>query len=309
MGGHESEHDVSLKSGQTALRALSAHNPLPVIVDKDLQTWHLQQPMSAEKALVHLKSSVDVALLMLHGPFGEDGTIQGAMETVGLPYTGSDVFASATAMSKSVSGLLFKEAGLKTPEFVSFTKYEAEKYHPSIETLGFPLVIKPENGGSSVGIRFVSSWGELVEAVEDNSFTDFIAQEQITGRELTCGVIDIDGKPEALPITEIKPGNDYFDYESKYTPGASEEITPADLTPEDASAIKKMAIKAHRLLGCSGITRSDFIHDEASDTLYLLELNTAPGMTGTSLVPQEIEAAGKELGEVLEALCKQRSSQ
>ncbi len=295
------------------------------------------------KALDQLKSekSVDVVFIAMHGSFGEDGTIQGFLELAGVPYTGSGVLASALAMNKIKSMELFSFHGLNVPRYIFFSKQEwmtngetAEK----ISTLGgsqpkadqpprprsakrgglagaktsggknefaLPIIIKPSNCGSSVGVTIVRKLSELHKAIRKAFVHDsmVIAQEYIPGTEVTCAVLDEGGhkKPLALPPTQIIPKNsEFFDYYSKYTPGATEEITPPRLPSATIKKIQDNALKVHQILGCSGMSRTDMI--VAGDDVYVLETNTIPGMTETSLYPQAAAAIGISFPELLDKI-------
>jgi D-alanine-D-alanine ligase len=303
MGGHTSEHEVSLKSGQTALDALSSYKPSSCIIGADLNTWSVNdKTLPTNKAIDYLKSNYDVALLMLHGPFGEDGQIQKLLSEAGMPYTGSNERASKIAISKSETCKISLKHEINTSNCIVLNADNPELVQDKVEAIGFPAVIKPDAAGSSIGISFVDNWDELLEAVRGLEFKRLIVQPKIEGIELTCGIIDIGDNIQALPITQINPKvSDWFDYEAKYSHGGSEELTPAPIDEDLAKNLQEQAIKIHKAIGCSGITRSDFIFDGKNS--WLLEINTAPGMTATSLVPQEIKAAGLELGEVLYKLC------
>lgn len=255
----------------------------------------------------------------MHGPYGEDGTIQGFLELIGIPYTGSNVTASALAMDKILSAKLFRDRGLAVPEFVSFDKQGWRKNRKplsaKIKKLGLPVVIKPINLGSSVGITIVQKPALLLKAVRLALALspNVMAQKYIRGKELTCGVIDngIPGTEVALMPTEIIPKtSSFFDYHSKYTPGASEEITPPRLPKSIVKQIQQTALACHRTLGCSGMSRTDMILEEnrkqkienKDPKLYILEVNTIPGMTETSLLPQAAKASGITFAQLLERI-------
>lgn len=305
MGGPSAEHDVSLKTGKMVVKNLSRDkfNVKPVFVSKSGRF------LSPRKA--------DVAFIAMHGPYGEDGTIQGMLELAGIPYTGSGVLASALAMDKVVSSALFRQAGVLVPQFFNFRKNDWQKHRSSIvkkiRTLRYPVVIKPRNLGSSIGISIVEKKSELAGGVKlaFSHSPEIIAQKYIRGREVACAVID-DGTPDteiALQPTEIVPkSRTFFDYYSKYTPGASEEITPALFPRSKIKEIQKTALACHRALGCSGMSRTDMIlgkstkHEARSTKLYVLEVNTIPGMTETSLLPKAAKACGISFPELLERI-------
>jgi len=306
MGGHASEHEVSLNSGQTAVDALKDSDWVSrLVISKNLRVWEIDgQQFSPSDALKKLKHSAEVCLLMLHGPFGEDGQIQAVLETIELPYTGSGMRASVLANDKLASNLIFEHAGLKVPDFIYFHRDDAQAKQAEIEKLDYPLVIKPVLGGSSVDIAIAKNWPEVKKCLKTEGFSEFLAQKFIYGTEVTCGVIDTGGQPQALDLIEIvPPKGSFFDYDAKYTAGASQEILPARVSDEATKEVQAAAVTAHAVLGCMGITRSDFIIN--GDGAWILEINTAPGMTDISLVPQELKAAGRNLGETFQELCQQ----
>lgn len=333
MGGPSDEHEVSLSTGKQILNALDKdkYSISSVTIGKDgkwllsnqnkLDTQHGDQS-SEEKSLTtietgraidQMKSSgnkIDVALIAMHGKFGEDGTIQGLLESVGIPYTGSGVLASALAMDKVRSSELFLYHGLLVPEFMHYSKNEWQKDGENIiqsikNKFGFPCVIKPTDSGSSVGVTIVKKFENLKSAIElafEKSNT-IMAQEFISGREVTCGVLDFGGDigEKALTPTEIIPKNsDFFDYKAKYTPGASNDITPPNMEKDIIEKIQAIALKAHTILGCSGMSRTDMM--VLGDDIYVLETNTIPGMTPTSLLPQEAQAEGISFPQLLDRI-------
>ena len=261
-------------------------------------------------ALDRLARDVDVVFVALHGPYGEDGTVQGLLESFGIAYTGSGVAASSLAMDKLRTKLMYRASSLPTPDFAvvrdsADTATVAAGLDDAAAHLGLPMVVKPNANGSSVWVSFPADFGALARAVETIGKTGEVVllERLVEGQELTCGVLDARGGPEALPVTEIVPGRgyDFFDYAAKYTPGATEEITPA-LIPE---ALRKMvqshAVKAHQVLGCRDMSRTDFVVDAEGEPL-LLETNTIPGFTATSLLPQAAAAAGLDLSQLVELL-------
>ncbi len=340
MGGPSPEHEVSLNSGKQILENLDKKKYLaqPVIITKTGQ-W-LFHPISrrgllkpnfnsygsstsvvkfAEKsALVELaKKKPDVAFIAMHGAYGEDGTLQGLLESIGMPYTGSGVLASALGMDKPRSCALFREAGFLVPDFVVITRQELQimfggstsKHKNGIifwQKSGFPLVVKPANRGSSVGISIVKNKKELLRGIKDAfKYSDrVILQRFIKGREITCGVLeDKNGKLIPLPPTEILPmAGKFYDYRSKYAKGGSKHVMPPPgISQKIIKKIQDAACRAHSVLGCSGMSRSDFILGE-DHKLYILEINTIPGMTSTSLLPEAAKAVGIEFSKLLDII-------
>jgi len=276
-GGWSSERDVSLTSGkQMANAARSAgYDVVEIDAGRDLAT----QLTDAEP---------DVVLNGLHGPWGEDGCVQGALEVLGLPYSHSGVLASALAMDKLKSKAVFREAGIPIAEDKQVTRAEAAAAHP----LKPPYVIKPVAEGSSFGVLIVREGanGPAKELTGPNwHYGDHLmAEEFIPGRELTVAVLG----DRALAVTEITTLRDYYDFDAKYEAGGSQHVIPADLPAHVTEAAMEFALKAHKALGCRGATRSDFRYDDKRDRLVILETNTQPGMTPTSLVPEQAAFGG-----------------
>lgn len=294
-GGKSSEREISLKSGAQVKAALPEDKYEVIMYDPATDLVRLAQDAP----------HIDVALIMLHGRYGEDGTIQGLLDLLGIPYQCSGVLASALAMDKTMSKKMFQMAGLKVPKDKILTRGEA--YHPDelIVELGLPLVVKPADGGSSIALFMVKTKEELSSAIEEafKHSKKVLVEEYISGREITGGVL---GNKDliALPIIEIIPQNEhtFFDYEAKYTPGATREICPAPLPTHLAQKAQHCALTAHRALGCKGYSRTDMILKE--EEIYVLELNTIPGMTETSLFPLAARTMGISFTTLLEKLIK-----
>lgn len=301
FGGVSSEHDVSVLSGKNVIRGLDQkkYTAYPVKITRRGQ-WVVakQKPKSMMKALEQLKGKVNVAFIALHGRAGEDGTIQAALEIIQLPYTGSGVAASALAINKHLSNLIFQASGFHVPSWVMIS------HGSKLPTLRLPQVIKPLDGGSSVGITVAHTRHELVTSIRRMTKIgdQVIVQQYIKGRELACGVLETrPGHAVALMPTEIRPKTaTWFDYRAKYTTGATEEITPAPLTTRQKNKIQLLALRAHTLLGCRGMSRSDFILSNGE--FWILETNTIPGLTNTSLLPQGASASGITFPKLLEAV-------
>ncbi len=281
MGGWSAEREVSLRSGKAcadALERLGTYRVSPIDVDRDIAA-----------TLRALKP--DVALNVLHGRPGEDGTLQGLLEILAIPYTHSGVMASAVAMQKDVAKTLLSAAKVPVPGGLVTTRQEAAVRH----LLPPPYVIKPVAEGSSVGVFIVREDHkhppqELTRA--DWSFGDRLLVEPfIPGKELTCAVMG----DKALGVIEIVPTTKFYDYEAKYAPGGSKHLLPAPVPPETYEECRRLALAAHRALGCRGVTRADFRYDDSRPSpggLACLEVNTQPGMTETSLVPELAAYAG-----------------
>lgn len=251
----------------------------------------------------NLPTDIDIAFIALHGTDGEDGKIQALLELAGIPYTGSGVLASAVAMHKAKSKELFRSNEISTPNWFLLAPdddvSEARLHALTEQITDYPVVVKPNDGGSTVGLTIVRSREELVPAVRlaREYSSDVLCEEFIEGRELTVTVLE--GEP--LPIVEIRPKSGYYDYTNKYTSGKTEYFCPAEIPDALTEEIQTQAVRAHESLGCRGYSRIDFRLDEHGEP-WCLEANTLPGMTGTSLVPKAARAAGIEYGELCERI-------
>ncbi len=292
-GGDSSEREVSLSSGNQVYNALN----------RDKYQITRYDPKTDLLKLVKDADEIDAALLILHGPNGEDGTIQGLLELLKIPYQGAGVMGSAVAMNKIAAKKLYQQADIPVPAYLYFEKHEKIDTGTCSQTLGLPLVVKPANAGSSVGIAIVNNEKELSLAIEKAFEQDslILLEEYIKGVELTCGVLG-NMELEPLPVIEIIPGHEYdfFDYKAKYLAGATEEICPARINDIVKDHVQALAIAAHKALFLKGYSRTDFILKDGN--LYVLETNTIPGMTETSLYPQAANAAGYSFSILLDRL-------
>ncbi|OEU50045.1 MAG: D-alanine--D-alanine ligase [Desulfobacterales bacterium C00003060] len=292
-GGISSEREVSIRSGNQVYEAL----------DKAKYEVTRYDPATDLERLVAEASCIDVAFVILHGPYGEDGTVQGFLDLLHIPYQGSGVLGSALGMDKWTSKRLYKEAGLPVPPFKVLMKGQSFDAEALAVKPGFPLVVKPRYGGSSIGTSVVRTPEQLQKAL-DCAFEygpDVILEAYVKGTEITGGVIGNDDL-ELLPIVEIIPESNYtfFDYEAKYKQGATCEICPARISPVLSDRAQAYAAAAHQALCCSGYSRTDMIiHDE---TIYVLETNTIPGMTPVSLFPSAAKTAGISFSQLLDRL-------
>jgi D-alanine-D-alanine ligase len=298
MGGISSERPVSLSSGKACADALEevGYKVTRVDVGRDIGS-----------VLAELRP--DVAFNALHGPFGEDGTIQGILEYLQIPYTHSGVLASALAMNKHQAKTIARAAGIPVAESKVMSRFEVARAHP----MKPPYVVKPVNEGSSFGVVIVQegrSHPPQVVASDDWKYGDTVMVERyIAGRELTCAVMgDV-----ALGVTEIIPvGHAFYDYDSKYVAGASKHECPAKISPNIYQKVQTLALKAHQAIGCRGVSRSDFRYDDRHSSdgeLIWLEVNTQPGMTPTSLVPEIAAQAGHSFGDLLTWIVEDASCQ
>ena len=314
MGGMSSEHEVSLASGRKIVESLNSekNEAVPVVISKE-GAWRFPDGAEVDiyEAVGRLKAlRTDCVFLGLHGAVGEDGRIQGMLDLLGLPYTSSGCAASALAIDKIRSKAVVRGAGIRVSPDIAVDRAEWESGSEGITArvaaeIGFPCVIKSPCQGSSVGLAIPRNAGEFGPAiVEVFAYGDLVMVEQyVAGTEVTCGVLDLDprGKPVALPVTEIRPRtSSFFDYYAKYTPGASDEITPAKISPELTAQVQAIALRAHEAVGCAIWSRNDMIID-AHGPVWI-EINTIPGMTPTSLYPQAAAAAGISYPDLLDRL-------
>jgi D-alanine-D-alanine ligase len=292
-GGISPEREVSLHSGEQVYQAL----------DKDKYAIRRYDPKTDLARLVKDAPRIDIALIILHGPYGEDGTVQGLLDLLKIPYQGSGVLGSALAMNKAVTKKLYEKIGLPVPPYVVYTNQQDPDIDAGAQQIGLPLVVKPVEGGSSVGMSIVRSREDLKEAL-DKAFsfdTTLLLEAYIEGTELTGAVIG-NKELQALPIIEIIPddAHDFFDYEAKYTAGITQEICPARIDAELTAKAQSYAMMAHQALFCKGYSRTDMILKDRE--IYVLETNTIPGMTATSLLPQAANVAGMNFSQLLDRL-------
>ncbi len=330
-GGLSAERDVSICTGEMVCNALRKKGHAAVLVDlffgytgkeESFEEVFAKSKNASDKVdlikkdapdLDKLKKSksdgsrigdnvfdickaADVVFMALHGEDGENGKVQAAFDLMGIKYTGAGYLGSALAMSKVLSKKIFMDNDVLTPSFKVITEKD---YEEKIEAIAFPCVVKPSSGGSSIGVSIVNSKKEVLDAIKKASVynDDIIIEPYIAGREFSVGVLG----DEALPIIEIIPKQGFYDYENKYQKGMTTEITPAELDEKETKKMQALALKAHRSLALEVYSRTDFLLDEYGD-MYCLEANTLPGMTPTSLLPQEASAAGIEYGDLCEKI-------
>ena len=285
MGGRSGEREVSLMSGQGVLAALRARG-----VDA-----HAFDP--AERPMDDLKrEGFARCFIALHGRFGEDGTVQGALELLGIPYTGSGVMASSMAIDKVMTKRVWHAEGLPAPRHVLLRRGEftAEEVDAIPGKLGLPLIVKPAREGSSLGVTKVKSADQIQSAVADAIAldTDVLCEQFIAGDEVTCPVLGEGAGATALPVIHIVAPDGEYDYQNKYFTDVTEYRVPCDLPAGEEAAVQALVVDAYRVLGCRGWGRVDVMIDGATRQPYLLEVNTSPGMTSHSLVPMAAKAAG-----------------
>lgn len=337
MGGTSSERQVSLSTGRQVMEALdperydvfpvdsanlggptlprgagagAGSTPARALESGARRTDNLTElarelPDPSMPPLVG-RNRPDVAVICLHGKYGEDGTIQGMLELLGIPYTGSGVLASALAIDKLMSKKVFEWEGIPTPSSISLRSWrDAESYLAALEAgearVTCPLVVKPSRQGSTIGISIVHDPAEVRAALE-KAFefdSDVLVETFIEGMEITGAVLGNDD-PICLPLVEIVPASGFYDFEAKYTPGATDEIVPARLPEPVTQRAQELALRAHQALGCRGFSRTDML--VRGDEVWVLETNTIPGMTPTSLLPRSAQAAGIPFPELVERM-------
>lgn len=280
FGGTSGEREISIKSAKSVMDGLNKEK-------YEISSYDF--PNDLEKFLNEYKT-IDVVLPILHGKFGEDGTIQGFFETLGIKYAFSGVYGNAIAMNKKATKIILKNEGVLVPE----------EY--TLENIKFPAVIKPNRDGSSLGVYIVKDQKEFDEKIKEAKkiSDDIILEQYIKGREFTSAILG-NKNPESLPILEIKSKNYFFDYESKYTTGMAEEVFLEEADRDLEKKIQAIGLKVHIALELKGVSRTDVIVDEKGD-IYFLEVNTIPGQTGTSLVPQAAKKQRYDYPEFLDKL-------
>ncbi|MDK2821593.1 MAG: D-alanine-D-alanine ligase [Clostridia bacterium] len=296
MGGPSPEREISLKSGEAVYNALVSLGHQVLKIDLD------------DKVVSKLKNfGPDVVFNALHGKPGEDGSVQGMLEVLGIPYTGSGVLSSAISMDKVATKRMLEQAGIPTPKFMSWSIDEYSKNKEKINStilkhLGLPVVIKAPTQGSTIGISIVKERKDLTPAIENALKYDpyFMAEVFLPGPEITASILG-NKDPEVLPLIEITSHTGFYDYEAKYTPGLSEHIIPPRLPKTIIDKINLLAKKTYNLLGCRGFARIDFIVAN-KEKPQVIEINSVPGMTNTSLVPDAAKAAGLDFNLLIQKI-------
>lgn len=330
MGGKSPEHEISVLSGQQVVKYLNKkkYEILPVVISKDGTRWQLtsvesilslknpidlkgtnteiviQRKKELSQESLSQEKGIDVVFIAIHGPFGEDGTIQGILEVSGIPYTGSRILASSLGMDKAMFRKVMIAEKIAIPKYVVVNKND--KQNSIFKSLGKPpYFVKPVDQGSSVGSSLVKTKKDLSKALRlAFKYSDMaLVDEYIKGLEVTCAVVGNDS-PIALPITEIHPvKSNFFDYESKYLGHGSEEITPALISMSLTKKIQKLSVDVYKAIGCKGFGRVDFIIKNGKSP-FVLEINTVPGLTSESLLPKAAKAAGISYTKLLDTIIK-----
>lgn len=294
-GGLSSEREVSLISGKNcfeAIQRLGYGNAVLIDVGHDIA-----------KRLVEEK--VEIAYIALHGKYGEDGCIQGLLELLGIPYTGCRVAASAVTMNKALTKSVLKDAGLPVIKSVVLKSGNVNG-KPLDLNLTYPVMVKPINEGSSIGMSKVNKAEDLKEALQVafKYADEVMVEEYVQGKSLTVGVVEVDGAPQVTPILELRPTkSEWYDLEAKYTEGGTEFILPAELSDETTKAIQEATLHAHVTAGCRGMSRVDFVTGP-DNKFYILEINTIPGMTPLSDLPAQAKAMGISYDQLVEYILK-----
>ena len=305
FGGRSAEREVSLKTGQQVLASLDRrkYNVFPQEIDRD-NFWL--------KKILERREEIDLIFLAVHGGQEENGALQGLLEYLGFRYTGSRVLSSSLGMNKWAAMKIFHQAGFKVPATVSFKlkeNFSWSKLSAIKQRIKFPLILKPNDQGSSVGVMKIDNENDFDYKLNEltinwSSQRQILLQKYIKGRELTCGVISDQSyrRLDVFPVTEIKPTmGHFFDWQAKYEVGGAEEITPAVINDNLTKLVQAQAVKAHKLLGCMGLTRTDFMLS-SDGQLYILEINTLPGLTSLSLCPQQAKAYGWSFSRLLDEI-------
>jgi D-alanine-D-alanine ligase len=310
MGGTSAEREVSLASGQMVMEGLQqkGHQAYPIEITADGFWQKTKKDVRASSipgsVMEALNPIPDIVFIALHGPMGEDGTVQGLLETLSIPYTGSGVLASALGMDKHKSRLLFTGAGLLVPPYLMIEDdRNIAKTVQNAETLwGYPIVVKPNDSGSSLGVTINRDSQQLLDHIEQ-AFTfskQVLLEPYLPGTEITAPLLG-NMSPTALPVVEIVPPGEFFDYQCKYN-GMTQEICPARIPSAQCNQAQQIAVTAFVLLGCSGFARADMMISH--NQIYLLEINTIPGLTRESLVPKAANAAGLSFSDLLDQIVK-----
>jgi D-alanine-D-alanine ligase len=337
FGGRSSEHEISKLSAKAVLKNInrSKYNVIPVGITKNgdwvryegdtdmLDKVNLSElsennrfllPYNNESSIVSTEKEaipdIDVIFPVLHGPNGEDGTIQGLFELMDKPYVGCGVLASSVGMDKAYSKIIFEMAGIPQGDYIAFTRNEYSKNEEDLiqkieKRLGYPCFVKPSNAGSSVGVSKVKNKNELLKAIKKASRYDrrILAEEMLKGKEIECAVLGNDD-PIASVTGEVKPCNEFYDYEAKYLAGESETIIPSGLPEHLEKKVREYSVKAYKALDCSGLSRVDFFVDTEKEVIKLIEINTLPGFTDISMYSKLWEASGIKYSELIDKLIK-----
>lgn len=311
-GGNSSEEVISIKSAKQIIDSLDPSKYIPYLINIKNKKWTVKRghlpDIEIDKndfsfVIDNTKIQFDAAFIIIHGTPGEDGKIQSYFEMLNIPYVGPKVLPASLSFNKNACKIYLKQHDIDTARCIYLKNNSSYDTRTIVNTLKLPLFVKPNEAGSSFGVTRVNNEKELEIAIrnafnEDNN--SVLIEEYIEGTEITCGIYRSKGKTTVLPVTEIVSSKDFFDYEAKYTPGMANEITPARISHTDEKNCKELTEKIYKALELSGISRIDYILK--NDILYLLEVNTIPGMSKESIVPKQIKEAGLSMKDVLSNL-------
>lgn len=316
-GGYTGESVISMKSAAMVEQNLDRdmYQVYQVLVMTDRWVYRTKEgeeyPIDKNDFSITVngtKTKFDCAFIIIHGTPGEDGKLQGYFDMINVPYTTCDATTSAITMNKAYTkDIIAKVNGVSVARSLQLFKDRRSEVDEISSQLKLPLFIKPNSGGSSIGMSKVTQISDISDAL-DKAFTEddqVLVEEFIQGREFTVGVVRLDGKIQVLPATEIISSKDFFDYEAKYTPGVSQEITPAELSAGEVEKVKKAVIAIYEILNCRGVVRIDFILQKETNNLYILEVNTVPGQSENSIIPQQVKAAGISMKEFYSKLVEE----
>jgi D-alanine-D-alanine ligase len=299
-GGRSGEHEISLRSAKSIIEAMDPekYRVIHYVISKEGK-WS-PRPIAPEP---HGNPEIDVVFPVLHGTFGEDGTVQGLLDLAELPYVGAGVLASSVSMDKEVMKRLAEQRGLPVANYVICTAANRAGIEEACAPLGYPMFVKPANLGSSVGITKAHNCEELREAVNAAFQFDrkIIIERGIVGREFECAVLGNENPKAATPC-EIIPSREFYDYEDKYLLDAAKTIIPADLTPEQTTEMQRLAVECYKAVECEGMARVDFLLENATGKFFINEINTIPGFTSISMYPKMWEYAGLPMPKLIDRL-------
>lgn len=307
-GGNSSERGIALQSAAQIAAALDKEKYDVAVIDLHHRDWHYTAPdgrqWQVDKNDFSLtvegrKTVFDYALIIIHGTPGEDGMLQGYLEMMGIPFSSCSMTSSVITFDKISTKRAVRDCGVNLAREIFLRRGDRVDPEKMVAELGLPLFVKPNASGSSFGVTRVTTAEQIPAAVEAAfaESEEVLVEECIRGREMGCGVMIAGSREYLFPVTEIVSKNDFFDFEAKYTAGCSDEITPADIAPEVKAELNRMTLAAYRACRCRGIVRVDFIVTPEGKP-YLIEINSIPGMSGGSIVPKQVRAAGMTLGEV-----------
>lgn len=311
-GGDSPEREIALQSAAQIESALDSSKYDITLIDLHHRDWHYTAPDGRQwqidkndfsLTVAGLRTAFDYALIIIHGTPGEDGKLQGYLDMMGIPYSSCSMTSSVITFDKITTKRTVAACGINLAREIFLTAGEQCDCDGIVARLGLPLFVKPNANGSSFGVTKVHSREELPAAIEAAfaQGAEILIEECIEGREIGCGMLVAGGREYLFPVTEIVPKKEFFDYEAKYTAGRSDEITPADLSPEILGELNRMTRAAYKACRCSGVVRVDFIVTPQGKP-YMIELNSIPGMSAGSIVPKQVAAMGMTLGELYDLI-------